>query len=265
MENKIFSISQPIVSLRNSKNNHSELETEVIFGENYKVILTSGDWVFCKLLKDGYEGWLKKSSLGLCINTSHKVNVRNTLIFDKPDVKSNVFFSLTYGSEVCVNSISNNWAEIYFYKKNKIIKKYISQEHIVDINKKELNWVKIAEQFINTPYKWGGKSFLGIDCSGLVQLAILSKYNNASRNCSQQELELGETIYTRENSITFNSLDNLKRGDLIFWNRHVGIMINKKQLIHANAYHMCVKKEKLISTIQRLKKCGNEITKINRI
>ena len=135
----------------------------------------------------------------------------------------------------------------------------------MDINVKELDWVKTAEKFLNTPYKWGGKSFFGIDCSGLVQLAILSQYHNASRNSSQQELELGKTLYTRKNSTTFNYENSLKRGDLIFWNRHVGIMLNKNDLIHANAYHVCVKKEKLINTIQRLKRYGNEITKINRM
>ena len=265
MENKIFSISKPLVSLRNNNSDHAELETEGIFGEKCTVISTSGNWVFCELLKDGYQGWVKKSYLSLSMNPTHKVNIRNTIIFNKPDIKSNIFFNLTYGSEVNVNSISNNWAEIYFYQKKKIIKKYISQNHIMDINVKELDWVKTAEKFLNTPYKWGGKSFFGIDCSGLVQLAILSQYHNASRNSSQQELELGKTLYTRKNSTTFNYENSLKRGDLIFWNRHVGIMLNKNDLIHANAYHVCVKKEKLINTIQRLKRYGNEITKINRM
>ena len=265
MENKQFSISKPLVSLRKNNSSHSELETECIFGEKCKVISILGDWIFCELIKDGYQGWIKKKSLGLYVNPSHKVNLRNTILFNKPDVKSKIFFYLTYGSEVYVNSVSNNWAEIHFYKEKKLLKKYIPQNHLVDIEKKELDWVKTAEKFIQTPYKWGGKSFFGIDCSGLVQLAILSKYNNASRNSSKQEIELGKNIYNVKNSNTFNFSSILKRGDLIFWERHVGIMVNKTELIHANAFHICVKIEKLANAIQRLKKSGYEITKIKRI
>lgn len=262
MNSKFCSISKPIVSLISQIENPKSLETECLFGEPCKVLSYSGKWAFCQLLKDDYIGWIPKSALGLEIKTTHKVNVRNTIIFNKPNVKANPFAYISFGSEVQVISINELWAQIYFSKGSRYLTKYIPKDHIVHINQVETDWVKTAEKFLLTPYKWGGKSFLGIDCSALIQIAILSKFPKAFRNSSQQEKHIGEKIYNYKKRI---ELDNLQRGDLIFWKRHVGIMINKKEIIHANAYHVCVQKEKLKNTIKRMESNGFKIRNVNRI
>lgn len=257
----ILSIAKSVVPLRAFSNNNKELETECLFGEKCEVLSVSEEWVFCKLIKDKYRGWIKKSSLGLEVYPTHKINVKNSIIFDKPNVKSRPYAYLSFGSELEVTSTNNNWSKIYFSKGSKYFFKYIPTNHLVDINYIKKDWVNTAEIFLHTPYKWGGKSFLGIDCSALSQLALFSKCQKAFRNSSQQEKQIGKLIYNQRDEI---KLQNLKRGDLIFWKGHVGIMINEKEIIHANAHHACVEKENLINTISRMNKNGLQIKAIKR-
>lgn len=237
------------------------METECLFGEKCEILSYSGDWVFCKLIKDHYKGWIKRSSLGLEVYPSHKINVKNSIIFDKPSVKAKPYAYLSFGSELEITLTEENWSKVRFSKGCKYFYKYIPTNHLVHIDYMEEDWVKIAEKFLYTPYKWGGKSFLGIDCSALCQLAILSKHQKAFRNSSQQEKQLGKLIYNMHNR---SKLENLERGDLIFWEGHVGIMINAKEIIHANAYHACVEKEDLINTVSRMESNGLKIRTVKR-
>jgi hypothetical protein len=237
------------------------LETECLFGEKCEVLSYSGDWAFCTLVKDKYKGWIKKSSLGLEVYPNYKINVKNSILFDKPSVKARPYAYLSFGSELEVTSTNDNWSKVHFSKGSKYFFKYIPTNHLIDIDYIEKDWVKTAEIFLHTPYKWGGKSFLGIDCSALSQLALLSKYQKTFRNSSQQEKQIGKLIHNQKYRI---KLQDLKRGDLIFWEGHVGIMINTKEIIHANAYHACVEKENLTNTISRMKKNGSEIKAVKR-
>lgn len=262
LHNKLFCICKPIVSLKSLPKINVSLETECLLGEKCEILSCDGEWVFCRVLKDGYKGWIKKISLGRYIEPTHKVNVKNTILFNKPSVKSAPYNYISFGSEIKIEAVDENWGQIYIFKKNKVLKKFIPISHLVEINHVELDWVKTAEMFLHTPYKWGGKSFLGIDCSALCQISLLSKYKNISRNSSQQEIEIGQKIYNQEN---ISDLKDLKRGDLVFWTGHVGIMINNQEIIHANAFHVRVEKEQLLKAIKRMKQSGLTITSVNRV
>lgn len=270
LKNKIFSISKPLAPLRKFNTLTSELETECIFGEKVVVEKNEPRWVYCKLLKDGYEGWIKKSSLGISTDPNYKVNTIKTIMFDEPNMKSNPFFSLTFGAEVFVKFFYGDWAEIHFYNLNKKFKKFIPKDHLICITKKRKDWVKIIEKFSGTPYKWGGKSSDGIDCSGLIQTAFHFQSNFFPRNTIQQE-KLGKKILQhKKNTIElkkfYKKYQNVtRRGDLLFWSGHVAVALNNKDIIHANAFHMCTQKENICKTYERLFNQGYNVLIIKRL
>ena len=122
---------------------------------------------------------------------------------------------------------------------------YVPKNHIVEINKKVKDWVKKAQELEGVPYRWGGRDTIGIDCSSLLQLAYQTYGQVISRNTSDQ-VNLEKPIISEFN--------NLRRGCVIFWKGHVGIMIDKFNCIHANAYHMKTVTEPLIDIINRMDK-----------
>ena len=118
----------------------------------------------------------------------------------------------------------------------------------------DLNQIDLVKKFINTPYLWGGRNSIGIDCSGLIQniFQINSKY--FPRDTDLQEDFIKTEVEEK----------NLKKGDLIFWKGHVAMMIDNSNIIHANAFHMCTKIEPLKQAKARIKRTYGKITKMGR-
>ena len=128
----------------------------------------------------------------------------------------------------------------------------IPRKHIIKNEDKVVDWVDAAEKLIGTPYIWGGRNSIGLDCSALLQLSYQTYGENIPRNSIDQSL-LDKEIISKK--------DKLKRGFAIFWKGHVGIMVDETYCIHANAFHMEVSKEPLVSILERAGK-NNPITKI---
>ena len=145
-------------------------------------------------------------------------------------------------SLIKVENIENNWAKIKLNKDNEF--GFININSIKSIKYAVKDWVNVAEMFINTPYKWGGKTAMGIDCSGLVQISLLAYGRNIPRNTKDQFKMNLEDVQNQQ---------ALSRGDLIFWKGHVGIVQTTKKLLHANQYHMKVFSEDLNTAINRIK------------
>jgi cell wall-associated NlpC family hydrolase len=127
--------------------------------------------------------------------------------------------------------------------------------HLTPVRAKKPDFVGIAEQFLNAPYLWGGKTVLGIDCSGLVQVALQAAGRACPRDSDMQELALG----------TLSSLSQLRRGDLVFWKGHVAIAYDEQNLIHANAHHMMVTTENTSDALLRIKASGSDVTSVKRL
>ena len=232
------------VFMKSDPTETSPLETECLFGETVEILEERLDWVYCKLKTDDYCGWIKKEGLGKLKNPTHRVIVKRSFIYINKNPKSNSLFYLPLGAQLVIDNIQSEWAEISLYN-NKTQVGYVPSKHIVSLDHRVKDWVAIAELSIGTPYKWGGRDTIGIDCSALLQLSYQTYGENIPRNTSQQ---------IKLNKKYIKDIVNLKRGCVVFWKGHVGIMIDKFNCIHANAFHMKTKIEPLSQIINRIGK-----------
>jgi cell wall-associated NlpC family hydrolase len=135
---------------------------------------------------------------------------------------------------------------------------FLPRQHVGIIDHHAADFVAVAERFAGTPYLWGGKSSLGIDCSGLVQVSLSAAGTGCPRDSDMQQDGLGRAMDQSE-------AKKLRRGDLIFWNGHVAIVRDADTIVHANAHHMATVIEATREAIARIKAAGSEITAIKRM
>ena len=208
MQNNFF-CNNPYINIYESPSNNSKISSQIIYGEKFKVLKKVKNFLKIRTFYDRYYGYVKNKKFIDKINPTHKVKVLKTKIY-----KSNKF--LPFSSEI---EILKKRKSYVMFKKNK----WIKLKDITLINKKEKNFIKIFKLFKNCKYKWGGKTYQGIDCSALVQ--IFYKFNNKffPRDTVDQIKYKKVSIIKKK----------FKKGDIIFWKGHVAICINSKELIHA--------------------------------
>ena len=240
------------IQMRFRPDKTSNLETECLFGECLTIIDEYLDWYYCRLLTDNYHGWVKKKYLDHMKSSTHRVISNRTFLFKNKDVKLGFIDYLPLGSEVCIQNIESDWAEVCLFKKNNYDIGYVASKHLIEKEKNIKDWVSIAEGLIGTPYVWGGRNSIGLDCSALLQLSYQTYGEKIPRNSVDQSL-LNKEIIKDKNYI--------KRGFTVFWKDHVGIMADETNCIHANAFHMKVTKEPLSEIVSRTK-IDNPIIKI---
>ena len=256
LSSRKFQIITPSALIYNDMSLKKEVETEAIYGEEFIVSKTKNGYAKGKLVSDNYNGWIKLNNLGFKRNTTHKIITSNTCLYFRPNPKSFTIKNISLGSQITVSKTYCKWSEVQLPIFNNIKKGYIPNNHILKKDDQRLDWVSLAEKLINTPYKWGGKSSFGIDCSGLIQLALQTSCNfYFPRNTSDQ------VLYARKIGVKVNKI---KRGTLIFWKGHVALAINDTHILHANAYHMKTKKELFEEAENRIfKECGAIISLID--
>ena len=234
----------------------SHLETECLFGETVEIIDENSNWVYCKLMTDNYRGWIKKSTLGQLKKTTHRVFNKRTFIFKNKSEKSDILLYLPMGSRLAIEEIKSGWAEIFFNLKDKIHVGYVPSKHIVNCNHKVEDWVAIAQQLEGTPYRWGGRDTIGIDCSALLQMFFM--YNNSFYPRDTKD----QISYSKK---SFKE-KKFQKGDIIFWKGHVAMCLNSKKLIHAYGPERKVLIMPIIQTINRIEKTAKlHVKKIIKI
>jgi hypothetical protein len=237
--------------LRQEPRPDAPLLTEAIFGEPVKVYARHEGWVHAQLATDLYVGWLPEWALDTPLQPTHRVAALRSFVFPAPDIKLPPHEMLTTGSRVAVVGEQGPFAII-------APRGYAIARHLKPVGESEADFVSVAEQFVGTPYLWGGKTSLGLDCSGLVQVSLDAAGIAAPRDTDMQEKAVGTEI-------PFEGVSALKRGDLVFWKGHVAIARGNDELIHANAHHMAVAIEPAAETIARIKATGSEVTSVRRI
>jgi len=236
--------NQPVTDLLDSPN--GKRISQLLFGEAFAVEKTEGAHSFGKMAC-GYQGWVPSAALAEPREASHFVNAMATYIYAKPDMKSDVRLRLPFMAKVSVQKTEGTFA--------KLAEGFIFAAHLSHAPASD--YVATAERFLGVPYLWGGRASLGIDCSGLAQMALHSAGIAAPRDSGPQANTAGVSI---------PSDATLRRGDLVFWKGHVGLMQDPKRLLHATAYSMSVLTESLVTTVARVKAQGyGDIITIRRI
>jgi len=247
-------ITVSAASLHRQPSGESAIDTQALFGEDVLIFEQAEGWAWAQL-SDGYVGYLPISTLGKERNEpTHRVSALRTFIYSGPNLKLPTMHHVSIGSLVHVIREEGDYSEIAGGG-------FIFSRHLARIDTFETDFVSVAERFLETPYLWGGKSSLGIDCSGLVQLSLAIAGAGCPRDSDMQEAELGSSI-----SIN-HDLSGLKRGDLIFWKGHVAIMLDSVRMIHANGWSMNVHVEPLKVAEKRIREVANGgfITSIRRL
>lgn len=223
----------PSASMYEHPDANAKAVSQLLFGEEFAVIDVAGGWAWGYSARDRYVGYLHRNALGDGREATHVVTVPLALVFAAPDIKSQVVARWTMGARF-QGSDGDGFAEC--------AEGFLHLRHIRKLDEQADDPVAVAERLIGQPYLWGGRGGGGIDCSGLVQLAMGMCGIDAPRDSDQQSAVLGREI---------DAEAALRRGDLIFMPGHVGMMVDGDRLIHANAFWMAVTVEPLAAVVTR--------------
>jgi cell wall-associated NlpC family hydrolase len=211
-------------------------------------------WAWVQLHDDGYVGYLPSEALGEAgPEPTHKVRVIRTFLYPGPNLKLPDHGHLTLGSKVAVAEVQGDYARL-------ATGGWVFAAHLGGLDAFEADYVGVAERFLHTPYLWGGRTSLGIDCSGLTQTVLAFAGIKAPRDTDMQERELGTPVAAKPD------LSGLLRGDLVFWKGHVGLMMDETHFIHATGHSMTVMIEPLAVAEERIRRTSyGPISAIRRL
>jgi cell wall-associated NlpC family hydrolase len=250
VDGTVYEVIDPIADVRRAPAPDAALDTQALFGERVTVYETTDEgWAWGQLASDNYVGWLPANALATPGDAAtHRVIVPRTLCFPGPDIKLPPLAALPLGATVAIARqegrfavAQNGW--------------HLPAGHVAPLAATYRDFVAVAEMLLGAPYLWGGKSVLGIDCSGLVQVSMHAAGLACPRDSDMQQDALGQTV----------AIEDVTRGDLVFWKGHVAIARDARTLIHANAFHMMVAQEPLAGALTRIAVAGSAVTNVKRL
>ena len=245
-------VSSPSLPLRREPRFDAMLETEALMGETVTLYDEREGWAWVQLGRDGYVGYMPSEGLTARLSTpTHRVAALRTYVYSEPDGKSPPRYLLSLNALVTAEKKQGKFLALEGGG-------FVFAGHVARVGETEPDFVAVAARFLGTPYLWGGRTSVGLDCSGLVQLAVEAAGHAAPRDADMQADELGALLDLHKG-------DKLRRGDLVFWEGHVGIMLSGKDFLHANAFHMTVEAEPFAEAKRRIKAAGFEVMCVRRL
>jgi len=219
--------------------------TELLYGEIFTVYDQQGDWIWGQAESDLYVGYLFYMNAGPVFSTDATVSALMAPVFSEADLKKPLYDKLPLNSRVKTMGVDGVYVNMGYG--------FVHQRHLAPQTQKD--FVTVAQRFLGVPYVWGGKTQAGLDCSGLVQTALQAVGKAAPRDTDMMEKALGDPV----------ALSDVRRGDIIFWKGHVGVMLDAQSLLHANAFHMEVAIEPLAEAMERIEKVAGPVTSVKRL
>ena len=255
VEGKTYEVGASQAAVRDAPSHDATLLTEALKGEQVTIYdISEQGWAWGQLVGDGYVGFVPASALSACgPAATHKVSALRTFVFPGPSIKLPPTEALPFGSQLVIARIDGPFAITASGG-------HVPVAHLAPVATMESDFVAVAERFLGAPYLWGGKSSLGIDCSGLLQLALGACGIACPRDTDMQEQALGTALAQPQ------AFEQLRRGDLVFWTGHVAIVRDEATLVHANASrHMAVAIEPTAPAIARIRAIAGEVTSVRRL
>jgi hypothetical protein len=253
VEGVLHHVVAPLAPLRREPAPDAPLDTEALMGEEVMVFEAEEGWVWAQLQRDGYVGYLPEEALRKGpAGATHRISALRSFVYPGPSIKLPPLAMLSLGAALAVKRLHGEFAVTPAG--------HVYAGHLIPLSRQVGDFVTEAERFIGTPYLWGGKSSLGLDCSALVVLSLGAAGRKALRDSDMQQQWLGQPVDFDQ------TLAGLRRGDLVFWKGHVGIMQSPTQLLHANGHFMEVTSEPLRIANDRInEKTGAGIAAIKRL
>ncbi len=235
-------IGVSVADLKRAPHADAGLDTQLLCGAALRVFDRSNGWAWVQAEEDSYVGYLDVSALApVAPAPTHRVHAPRTFLYPAPDMKSPRTGEHSLGAALTIGE----WTETPGLRYGRVVcGGWIVANHLHPIDEVVPDFVSIAEALSRTPYLWGGVSGFGIDCSGLVQLSLRMAGKHVPRDTDLQATLIGAVIDPDQTP--------LRRGDLVFWRGHVGIMVDEATLIHANGHTMDVSLEPLADAVSRI-------------
>ncbi len=214
-------------------------DRQLLMGDAVTVLGTNHGTAHVRAEKDGYHGFVAQSALGPQTHPTHRVSAPATHAYAAPDIKSPDRMSLSYGSHITATGETGDFIETDHG--------FLPRQHLMPCDQPATDPALETLMFLGTPYLWGGNSRWGVDCSGLVQSALLACAIPCPGDSDLQQTAFGPALPPGSAR---------KRGDLLFWKGHVALVHDAHTMIHANAHHMMTRLENIEKALRRLDKEG---------
>lgn len=252
-EGEDYAVMIGAAPLRRKPQHDAPMDTQLLFGETFRVYEVKNGWAWGQAAFDDYVGYLEYVHVQRRrVEPTHRVAALRTFLYREPDIKTQPVIPLPMNAKLKVTGAVERFSEVEGGG-------FVFSAHLSRIDAYVSDYVAVAEQFLGAPYLWGGRGSMGVDCSGLVQMALERAGIHALRDTDMQEAALGERLAEPYD------LSGLKRGDLVFWKGHVGIMRDGAVFLHANATHMTVTSELLEDAAARIARTDGPITSVKRL
>lgn len=246
----------PVADLARRPEQGAPLDTQLLYGEDVRVFDVADGFAWVQAVTDGYVGYVAEGALDAAEESvTHKVSALATFVYPGPDLKLPPLVRLSMGSRLSLTGTTTTRGLSYSALGDG--RGFVVSRHVEPADATAADYVAVAETFLRVPYLWAGRSAEGIDCSGLVQLAMAMAGRSVPRDSDQQESAIGVPV-------DGGGPAPLCRGDLVFWQGHVGIMQDAERLLHANGNTMDVTSEPLSAAIDRIRPIYGEPTSVRR-